>query len=217
MGRGNILKSYKTFWLGGNEEDNGSDETQRQINQIMSSIGTYTPEQKQEFDKAEQDYINQSKEKFFKEYNPSVSQLREDTAQRFGNLDNSQFLDGLNKLEENKQTALSNIINNAGSYKQGLMDYQDSEKLKQAETLGGILSDQQKSLVNRNKSQPKIIDYLGNFMNSDAVKAITQVKLGASLKRQDPVSSYSASQSNTTAKTGSQTIMTLLKVMGLMG
>lgn len=217
MGRGNIVKSYKTFWLGGQEEDNGADEAQKQINQIMSSIGTYTPEQKQEFDKAEQDYINQSKEKFFKEYNPSVSQLREDTAQRFGNLDNSQFLDGLNKLEENKQTALSNIINNAGSYKQGLMDYQDSEKLKQAETLGGILSDQQKSLVSRNKSQPKIIDYLGNFMNSDAVKAITQVKQGASLKRQTPVSSYSANQNNNTAKTGSQTIITLLKVMGLMG
>lgn len=42
-------------------------------------------------------------------YTPMLKSVREDSARRFGNLDNSVFLDNLKGVEENRANALSNL------------------------------------------------------------------------------------------------------------
>ena len=42
-------------------------------------------------------------------YNPMISELKNDIASRFGNLDNSAFMDNLNSIEKNRADALSSL------------------------------------------------------------------------------------------------------------
>ncbi len=67
-------------------------------------------------------YINAGVEDINEIYDPMLQSLQEDVASRFGNLDNSVFLDGLSSVEDKRSDAVSDLSQSAQIYKQDIVN-----------------------------------------------------------------------------------------------
>lgn len=78
----------------------------------LGSINVFSDETQNQL----QNQVNAYKQNALSElnaiYSPMLKNVREDSARRFGNLDNSVFLDNLNAVEENRANALSTLAQN---------------------------------------------------------------------------------------------------------
>lgn len=68
-------------------------------------------------------------------YNPMISELKNDIASRFGNLDNSAFLDNLNSIEKNRADALSSLTQDILSKQNELYEQEMTNRYNYLNTL----------------------------------------------------------------------------------
>ena len=67
-------------------------------------------------------YRNQGIKEINNTYLPMIKNLKNDIAGRFGNLNNSAFMNNLNSIENNRSDAISNLANNLLMQKNNLYD-----------------------------------------------------------------------------------------------
>ena len=145
---------------------------QQQISQVMSTLGTTAPEMAQQFDQTAKAFTDAATQQFNQTYDPALTSLREDIASRFGTLNTSQFLSGLDKLQQTKANALANIADNAQMVKSSLVNQAEANKLNTIKTLGGVLSADQSTFLNDSSASLSASDALNNFLNGQWMQSL---------------------------------------------
>lgn len=79
------------------------------IANILPQINTFSPETLSSIQSSVNTYKNKGIEQINKAYNPMISNLQNDIASRFGNLDTSIFKDDLNAIESKRSDAVSSF------------------------------------------------------------------------------------------------------------
>lgn len=85
---------------------------QKSLPQLVQNVNTFSPEvtksinnQLSAYQRQGQNYINQI-------YTPMINNLKNDIVSRFGNLDNSMFMNNLNNIENNRSNAVAELADN---------------------------------------------------------------------------------------------------------
>ncbi|MFH0702147.1 MAG: hypothetical protein V2B14_01230 [bacterium] len=139
---------------------------QQRINNITSTLGYTAPELAAQFNDAENAFVNDAEKKFSEQYDPALRSLRENIASRFGTLNSSQFLNGLNDLEKNRSSAFVDIINRGKMIKNDLVSQDEARKLNELQSLTGVLSKDQASLLNNLQVPLSSSNAMNDFLNS---------------------------------------------------
>ncbi len=91
-------------------------------------------------------------------YEPMLDDLKTDVASRFGNFDNSVFMDNLNSIEENRAESINNLAQDVMAKRDELI----SNELAQRYTYLGFLQDIQ------NQMNSNILNYIGASQQNSA-------------------------------------------------
>ncbi|MBR5555123.1 hypothetical protein IKU74_03815 [bacterium] len=91
-------------------------------------------------------------------YNPMLSNLKTDIASRFGNFDNSVFLDKLNSIEANRANAMSDFAQDVTAKRNELINDELANRYKYLNFLSGI----------QNQYNSNILGYLNQAGNVSA-------------------------------------------------
>ena len=91
-------------------------------------------------------------------YNPMLSNLKTDIASRFGNFDNSVFLDKLNSIEANRANAMSDFAQDVTAKRNELINDELANRYKYLNFLNGI----------QNQYNSNILGYLNQAGNASA-------------------------------------------------
>ena len=91
-------------------------------------------------------------------YNPMLSNLKTDIASRFGNFDNSVFLDKLNSIEANRANAMSDFAQDVTAKRNELINDELANRYKYLNFLSGI----------QNQYNSNILGYLNQAGNASA-------------------------------------------------
>lgn len=88
----------------------------------LPDVNVFSADTQKQFEKQIQSYINQGVEDINDIYTPMLDDLKNDIASRFGNLDNSVFMDNLSGIEDKRADAVSDLAQNAQVYRQDLIN-----------------------------------------------------------------------------------------------
>lgn len=139
---------------------------QEKINSISSSLGQTAPELIANYDNTAKTFVNDATSKFMQEYDPALTDLRENVASRFGSLNNSQFFNNLNNLEKNRSSAFADIATKGELLKNSLVSQNEAQKLSELQALGGVLSNDQSAFLNSIQPAMSSSDSMNDFLNS---------------------------------------------------
>ncbi len=135
--KGNNISSNYNF---SQEQQELNSYVQNSLLTNLSNINTFLPETIQNLNSQVEAYKNSGIETINETYIPMIKDLQNDIASRFGNLDNSIFLDNLNGLENSRSKSINalaqdveakrnDLVNeelvNQYNYLNFLIDYQD--------------------------------------------------------------------------------------------
>lgn len=93
-------------------------------------------------------------------YEPMLDDLKTDVASRFGNFDNSVFMDNLNSIEENRAESINNLAQDVMAKRDELI----SNELAQRYTYLSFLQDIQ------NQMNSNILNYIGASQQNSAAE-----------------------------------------------
>lgn len=161
----NPAGSIVTEYVPDPAEEARKQQAQLKLNEVMSTIGKTAPEMSAQFDQTKQAFINSASKSFQEQYDPALQSLREDIVSRFGTLNTSQFISGLNGLEKNRANALAEIASRGETVKADLVNQDESRKLNEMQALGGVLSDAQSSMLSNTKASLNASQALNDFLN----------------------------------------------------
>lgn len=153
----------------------------------LPKINTFLPETIANMDEQIDAYTKRGIDSINEIYNPMIQSLQSNVASRFGNLDNSIFMDGLNDLESKRAGAVSSLsqdvqakrsdlINNelqnqynylgflTGYQNQNFQNLLNATKLNQANF--SLNSDYQNGLYSYLNNQSYPYSSLNNYLNS---------------------------------------------------
>ncbi|MEI8390847.1 MAG: hypothetical protein WCG23_13300 [bacterium] len=157
---------------------------QTKINDVMSTIGKTASELSSQFDSTKQAFINSASKSFQDQYDPALQSLREDIASRFGTLNSSQFISGLNSLEKNRANALAEIASKGETVKADLVNQDETRKLNEIKALGGVLSADQSNFLSTTKTSLSASEALNDFLNGQWMQQLKAYTSDLTSKRQ---------------------------------
>ena len=173
-----------TQYLPDPAEQAAKQQAQLKLNDVMSTLGKTAPEMSAQFDQTKQAFINSASKSFQEQYDPALQSLREDIASRFGTLNSSQFISGLNGLEKNRASALADIASTGESVKADLVNQEEARKLNEMQALGGVLSDAQSAMLNNTKASLNASEALNDFLNGQWMQQLRAYTADLTSKRQ---------------------------------
>ncbi len=105
------------------DAENATNEyVQNAILKGLSSVNTFLPETIENINSEIDSYTKRGVNTINETYTPMIQDLEESVASRFGNLDNSIFLDNLSGLESKRSDAISNLALDVESKRSELID-----------------------------------------------------------------------------------------------
>lgn len=108
VSKGKISTNYNLS----DDEKSLLDYTNNNMLSGLKNINVFSPEVQKSIDNQVKAYTNQGINTINNTYTPMFRDLRNDIASRFGNLDNSVFMDNLNEIEKNRSNALTTLTEN---------------------------------------------------------------------------------------------------------
>jgi len=162
----------------------GQSEAEQGINQIIPTLGQTSPEMAKEYDQAAQAYSDAAMQQFNNSYVPQLTNLRENIASRFGTLNSSQFLSGLNSLQQTQANALAGIAEKAQTIKSQLATQTENNQINAMHALGGVLSADQTALNDNAKTSLNASQSLNDFLNSQWMKQLSAYTSSQNSQRQ---------------------------------
>ena len=88
------------------------DYAQKTLPQLVQNVNTFSPEAMQSINNQLDVYKRQGQNCINQIYTPLINNLKNDIASRFGNLDNSMFMNNLNNIENNRSNAVAELADN---------------------------------------------------------------------------------------------------------
>lgn len=101
---------------------------QKTLAEILPQINTFSPETLKGFQSQLKAYQNQGEKSINNIYTPILNNLKNDIASRFGNIDNSMFLDKLNNIENSRADAISQLAESLLSKRNELINNELSNR-----------------------------------------------------------------------------------------
>lgn len=111
-----------------NYEKTAYDYIQKTLAEILPQINTFSPETLKGFQSQLNAYQNQGEKSINNIYTPILNNLKNDIASRFGNIDNSMFLDKLNNIENSRADAISQLAESLLSKRNELINNELSNR-----------------------------------------------------------------------------------------
>lgn len=111
-----------------NYEKTAYDYAQKTLAEILPQINTFSPETLKGFQSQLNAYQNQGEKSINNIYTPILNNLKNDIASRFGNIDNSMFLDKLNNIENSRADAISQLAESLLSKRNELINNELSNR-----------------------------------------------------------------------------------------
>ncbi len=88
----------------------------------LPNLNVFSADTQRDLNNQVQSYINKGIEDINDIYTPMLQDLQNDIASRFGNLDNSIFMDNLSELEDKRADAVSDFAQDVQTYRQDLVN-----------------------------------------------------------------------------------------------
>ncbi len=88
----------------------------------LPELNVFDADTQRRFDNQVQSYINKGVDDINDIYTPMLDDLQNDIASRFGNLDNSIFMDNLSEIEDKRAEAVAALSQDAQAYRQDLVN-----------------------------------------------------------------------------------------------
>ena len=98
------------------------DYAQKTLPQLVQNVNTFSPETTKSINKQLNAYQTQGQNYINQIYKPMLENLKNDIASRFGNFDNSMFMNDLNNIETNRTNAVAQLANNLVSRQNELVN-----------------------------------------------------------------------------------------------
>lgn len=121
------------------------DYTQTAFAQYLPQINTFLPETIANLNSQVEAYKNKGIQSINEIYNPMLQSMQNNVATRFGNLDNSMFMDNLNKIESQRANAVNLLAQDINAKQDELMN---NELLKQYDFLNFLNNYQNQTMNN---------------------------------------------------------------------
>jgi len=165
-------------------EEAAKQQAQAKINNVISTLGKTAPELSAQFDQTKEAFVNNATKSFQQQYDPALKSLREDIAARFGTLNSSQFVSGLNSLENNRASAFADIASKAEIVMNDLVNQEETRKLNELSSLGGVLSEAQSAFLNNTKTALNASEALNDFLGGQWMQQLRAYTSDLNSKRQ---------------------------------
>lgn len=143
----NIITNYNMS----DDEKRAYEYAQKSFADSLASVNVFDDETKQNLQSQLNAYTLNGQKLINNIYEPMLDDLKTDVASRFGNLDNSVFMDNLNSIEENRAESINNLAQDVLAKQDELI----SNELSQRYTYLGFLQDIQ------NQMNSNILNYIG--------------------------------------------------------
>lgn len=128
------------------------DYAQKTLPQLVQNVNTFSPETMQSMNKQLDVYKQQGQNYINQIYKPMIENLKNDIASRFGNLNNSMFMNNLNNIESSRSNAVAQLANDLIS--------------KQNELVNNELANRYNYINLLNSLQNQYNNYALNMLNS---------------------------------------------------
>ena len=125
-------------------QQNAFDFAQNSFAENLGSINVFSPETLQQLKTQVNAYKNNALEELNNTYTPLLQEVRNDAAKRFGNLDNSVFLNNLETVENQRAKAISKFSQDVASKEDELIRQQLQERYDYL----NFLNSYQKQIIN---------------------------------------------------------------------
>lgn len=104
------------------------DYAQKNLAQILPQLNTFSPETLKGIQSQLNAYQNQGEKSINNIYTPLLNNLKTNIASRFGNIDNSMFLDKLNNLESSRANSIAQLAESLLSKRNELVNNELSNR-----------------------------------------------------------------------------------------
>lgn len=159
------------------------DYAQKTLAQIVPNVNTFSADTLKNIQAQLDAYQNQGEQSINNMYAPLLYNLKNDIASRFGNFDNSMFLDNLNKIEYSRGNAIAQLAENILAKRNELVNDELSNRY---------------NLIN-------LLNALQGQSNSNAMNAIS-----AALNLANSIKATSSSSPSASSNVNLQTMLSLM-------
>lgn len=131
---------------------------QNALKDNMSQVNVFSPDVIKDMQSQVDAYTKQGQDIINNTYTPLITDLKNDIASRFGNLDNSSFMNNLNSIENKRATAESSLANDVMSKKNELV----SDELQNRYDYLNFMNDIQ------NQMNDNILSYISKAVSNNS-------------------------------------------------
>ncbi len=114
------------------------DYAQKTLAQILPQLNTFSPETLKGIQSQLNAYQNQGEKSINNIYTPILNNLKTDIASRFGNIDNSMFLDKLNNIESSRADSIAQLAESLLSKRNELVNSELSNRYNLVNLLNSL-------------------------------------------------------------------------------
>ena len=132
------------------------DYAQKTLSEIVPNVNTFSQSTKNDIDNQIKAKEVQGIKHINDIYNPMIDSLKTDIASRFGNLDNSSFLDKLGAIESSRSQAVNSLAQDLVSQRDSLVNNELNNRYNFINLLTGI----------QNGTNSNVMNYLSSALNT---------------------------------------------------
>ena len=173
----NIISNYNMSA----DEKRAYDYAQKSFADSLSKVNIFDEDTQKNLQSQLNAYTLNGQKMINEMYTPMLDNLKTDIASRFGNFDNSIFMDNLNSIEENRAESMNNLAQDVLAKRDELIN----NELSQRYTYLGFLQDVQ------NQMNANILNYVsGSQANSSAGNSYNAQAYAANQSRSSSLGNY---------------------------
>ena len=158
------------------EQQKAFEYAQKSFAQGLQSLNVFSPETQKQLNEQVNAYKQNTLNELNALYSPMLKSVREDSARRFGNLDNSVFLDNLKGVEDSRANAMSSLVQNVASKQNELV----SEELQNRYNYLNFVNAYQNQVLNNALGLSNLANSSAN-LNGQYLNPTTQNNGGTNL------------------------------------
>ncbi len=163
------------------DEKRAYEYAQKSFADSLSKVNVFDEDTKNNLQSQLEAYTLNGQKMVDKMYTPMLEDLKTDIASRFGNFDNSVFMDNLNSIEENRAESMNNLAQDVLAKRDELI----SNELSQRYTYLGFLQDIQ------NQMNSNILNYIsGSQANSSSGNSYNAQAYAANQSKSSSLGNY---------------------------
>ena len=116
------------------------DYAQKNLAENLPALNVFNADTRKDLNAQIEAYKNQALQNLNNLYQPIIQNLTKDVASRFGNIDNSMFLDNLKSIENNRANAMSDLVQDIQTYKNDLYNNELANRYNYLNLLNTLLN-----------------------------------------------------------------------------